>query len=420
MLLTKAVAGIALFAGLVVAHPGHSVQKEGLERREFLESIEHRSLAHCTEELKALGVEARNIARRQAIVQQARRKRSLQTRGYSTLLRDHNKSGQGYTPSTDPAKLFAGYNSCILAPESIQGPYYVGGENVRKNVVEGQRGVPLLLDYQVVDTRTCKPVENVYVEIWSCNATGVYSGVVASGNGNTGDRGNIDNTWLRGIHLTNKDGVAEFETIFPGHYTGRTAHVHILVHTDGVLLANNTLGKDSWASHIGQAYFDQALINQVERLAPYTSNRQPLTTNAQDFIFQQDTAATGVDPIMEYTLLGNRVEDGLFAWLALGINPTRAQPIVPAGWHFSEGGVANPGGIGPGPRPTRATTSTFVHPTSSSTSTAPPASTTSSPPGGGDKVPHWGQCGGRGYTGPTECEAPYKCVYGGEWWSSCQ
>lgn len=38
----------------------------------------------------------------------------------------------------------------------------------------------------------------------------------------------------------------------------------------------------------------------------------------------------------------------------------------------------------------------------------------------GALVPQWGQCGGNGYTGPTQCQPPYKCVYGGEWWSSCQ
>ncbi|KAG6001044.1 hypothetical protein E4U43_001432 [Claviceps pusilla] len=34
-------------------------------------------------------------------------------------------------------------------------------------------------------------------------------------------------------------------------------------------------------------------------------------------------------------------------------------------------------------------------------------------------VPHWGQCGGKGWTGPTRCEPPYECVYGSEWWSMC-
>ncbi|RYO83162.1 hypothetical protein DL766_001499 [Monosporascus sp. MC13-8B] len=35
------------------------------------------------------------------------------------------------------------------------------------------------------------------------------------------------------------------------------------------------------------------------------------------------------------------------------------------------------------------------------------------------KVPQYGQCGGEGYTGPTECEPPYTCQ-GTRWWKSCK
>src|SRR5262249_6544228 len=64
---------------------------------------------------------------------------------------------------------------------------------------------------------TCEPVPDVYLEMWHCNSTGVYSGVVASGNGDSSDETNIDKTFLRGIQQTDSDGVAQFETLFPGH-----------------------------------------------------------------------------------------------------------------------------------------------------------------------------------------------------------
>ncbi|KAH0491862.1 hypothetical protein TgHK011_003265 [Trichoderma gracile] len=57
--------------------------------------------------------------------------------------------------------------------------------------------------------------------------------------------------------------------------------------------------------------------------------------------------------------------------------------------------------------------------TTTTTKVPPPASSTPSNPSGGS-VPQWGQCGGDGYTGPTQCVAPYKCVASSEWWSSCQ
>ena len=47
----------------------------------------------------------------------------------------------------------------------------VTGELIRKNIVEGQPGVPLYLDVQMIDTNTCEPVPNIYLDFWHCNAT---------------------------------------------------------------------------------------------------------------------------------------------------------------------------------------------------------------------------------------------------------
>ena len=41
------------------------------------------------------------------------------------------------------------------------------------------------------------------------------------------------------------------------------------------------------------------------------------------------------------------------------------------------------------------------------------------PVSGAGSVPRWGQCGGRGYSGPTGCEASYSCVQQSEWWAHC-
>ena len=45
------------------------------------------------------------------------------------------------------------------------------GEQVRKDNTEGQAGVKLTLAIQVVDYKTCAPVPNAYVDIWSSNST---------------------------------------------------------------------------------------------------------------------------------------------------------------------------------------------------------------------------------------------------------
>lgn len=202
---------------------------------------------------------------------------------------------------------------------------------------------------------TCEPVPDVYLEIWHCNSTGVYSGVVANGNGNSDDDNNINQTFLRGIQRTDSDGVAQFQSLFPGHYTGRATHIHVLVHTNATELANHTLGNEIYASHVGQSFFDQDLITAVEQLTPYSSNTQELTTNAEDSILAEEANEDGVDPVMSYTLLGDSVSDGLMAWLAFGINTTYSGEITPASFLYESGGVENPdsgmggpGGSGPG------------------------------------------------------------------------
>jgi len=51
------------------------------------------------------------------------------------------------------------------------------------------------------------------------------------------------------------------------------------------------------------------------------------------------------------------------------------------------------------------------------TSTTTRTTTTTSAPGG--TAPHYGQCGGIGWTGPTVCASPYKCVKNGDYYSQC-
>lgn len=145
----------------------------------------------------------------------------------SVLATDHHSNLTGITVDSDPSILFSGNNSCILTPETTQGPYWVQGELVREDVTEDQEGVPLTLDIQIIDVNTCEPVPETFLEIWHCNSTGVYSGVVANGNGDMNDTTNLDNTFHRGIQQSDEDGVVSFETFFPGHYIGRAVSLDL-------------------------------------------------------------------------------------------------------------------------------------------------------------------------------------------------
>jgi hypothetical protein len=223
--------GAVLFAQQTIAHPGESAEqhaKDAAERRAYL-SANKRSLAHCADALKKRGNDVAMHQRRAAQVEKARAKRAissekpyLRARDLDSVINiDHKSNMTGITTDSDSSILFSGNNSCVLSPEVAQGPYWVQGELVRANVTDGQEGIPLTLDIQIIDVKTCEPVPEAFMEIWHCNSTGVYSGVVANGNGNQNDTTNLDNTFNRGIQKSDEDGVVTFETNFPGHYTGR-------------------------------------------------------------------------------------------------------------------------------------------------------------------------------------------------------
>ncbi|KAK6194326.1 hypothetical protein LQW54_011553 [Pestalotiopsis sp. IQ-011] len=71
------------------------------------------------------------------------------------------------------------------------------------------------------------------------------------------------------------------------------------------------------------------------------------------------------------------------------------------------------------------TGSTAAAPQTTKTSTTQSASTgtpsTGNPSTGNQQlVNQWGQCGGQGYNGPTQCRAPFTCVRASTYWSDCR
>ncbi|KAJ5093148.1 hypothetical protein N7456_009009 [Penicillium angulare] len=359
-----------VFSGLpnsVFAHPGHNVKDEAAQREAYLNSVpvQSRSLAHCTSIIKKRGIENVNAVRRKATVDLLRRKRGISTgtlqglplfikrsvdkmylkaRDFnSTLATNHHSSLTGVDVSTDPHILFGSGGTCIVQPEVTQGPYYIAGELIRENVIEDQEGVPLFMDIQLIDINTCDPMPHIYTDMWHCNATGVYSGVVANGNGNINDSSNLNTTFLRGVQESRDDGVVRFETIFPGHYTYRAVHIHVATHpvNETKILPNGTIAGiyDGRSSHVGQIFFDQDLITAVEMNPPYKFNTQVLTENSDDDIL--GTEAKTTDPFMEYLYLGDSPADGIFAWISIGVNANRDDALSPEGYWTEDGGEVN-------------------------------------------------------------------------------
>ena len=73
---------------------------------------------------------------------------------------------------------------CTLVSEQEEGPYYIDGAMLRSNIRENKPGVPLTLRIALLDARRCSPVAGASLDIWHCDAAGVYSGFTANG----GDR----------------------------------------------------------------------------------------------------------------------------------------------------------------------------------------------------------------------------------------
>jgi protocatechuate 3,4-dioxygenase beta subunit len=163
-----------------------------------------------------------------------------------------------------PAAVESGSVSCVLTPEMTEGPYFIAGEKVRRNITDGHPGTPLVLRLMVVDASTCKPVKGAAVHIWHADAAGNYSGFGA---------GSASRTFMRGIQRTDANGVAIFRTVYPGWYQGRTVHVHVKVHLRGRVV------------HTGQLFFSDALTDRVYRKAPYNKRPNRGTRNANDSIF---------------------------------------------------------------------------------------------------------------------------------------
>ena len=158
---------------------------------------------------------------------------------------------------------------CALYPRQVEGPYYLDLDLLRVNVTEDRPGSPLVLDLQVVRAGSCAPIADVAVDIWQCDAAGVYSGYA-------GQLGGLDTTgqrFLRGTQLTDAKGHVLFETIYPGWYPGRTTHIHFKVQ----------LSQSSAVT--SQIYFPEEVTTSLYAgSAPYAARGAKDTSNAADYI----------------------------------------------------------------------------------------------------------------------------------------
>ena len=170
--------------------------------------------------------------------------------------------------------------SCVVRPELTEGPYFVDEmlerSDIRSDPTDGsvREGAELRLIVNVssVGDGTCEPLEGAMVDVWHCDAAGVYSDVTDPSFDTSGQK------WLRGFQRTDANGQVQFTTIYPGWYKGRAVHIHFKIRTDPAAAR----GYD----FTSQLYFDDALTDRVLAQAPYAARGQRRQRNDDDGIYR--------------------------------------------------------------------------------------------------------------------------------------
>ncbi|MGW1269348.1 intradiol ring-cleavage dioxygenase, partial [Streptomyces sp. NPDC002491] len=278
--------------------------------------------------------------------------------GYQTAFADAESGADSSTESgTDSgtaagasASAYSTAGACMTLMTSVtEGPYYLDGALVRKDITEGKSGVPLTLRLTVVDaTDGCTPVAGAAVEIWHCDAWGYYSGYTTANPGGSapaesedGSTAN-DGAYLRGYQIANANGVVKFETIFPGWYTPRTCHIHLKVHTGGQKEDGSYEGGK--VNHTGQLFFPDDVAEEIFALEPYARHTGSYTVLADDMVYDGGGASSGL-----LTLKAVHRADpskGYKGSLVLGVDPDAE--------NTGAGGGGGTGGTPPGDAPTGA------------------------------------------------------------------
>ncbi|MER6179256.1 intradiol ring-cleavage dioxygenase [Streptomyces sp. NPDC001652] len=250
------------------------------------------------------------------------------------------------TTSTASASGTSSAEVCYkLTSETTEGPYYIDADKLRRDITEDKEGIPLVLDLKVIDSETCKPIRNAAVDIWHCDALGIYSGYesLSTGGGGTaptgapsgtptgeppsgapsgGTGGGVheeptdDERYLRGTWRTDKNGKVTFKTVFPGWYRGRTVHIHTKVHVGGEWTDAGYEGGTT--CHTGQFFFDEASVLASAEVEPYSTSTTERTTLDEDTIYDQSGTAGG---LLKLKYNKKNIAKGVVGSLTMGVDP---------------------------------------------------------------------------------------------------
>ncbi|MGW1433507.1 intradiol ring-cleavage dioxygenase [Streptomyces sp. NPDC002431] len=229
-----------------------------------------------------------------------------------------------------------------LSAEAIEGPYYIDADKIRRDVTEDREGIPMTLAIKVVDSETCRPLRNAAVDIWHCDALGVYSGYESmssggspsgpptgepptgepptgeppAGGGGMHQEPTDDERYLRGTWRTDHSGTVRFTTVFPGWYQGRAVHIHTKVHVGGVWTKEGYEGGHT--CHTGQFYFEEEAVLAASEVEPYAASTVRRTTLTEDMIYDGSGTTGG---LLTLRYRKHRIAAGVAASITVGVDP---------------------------------------------------------------------------------------------------
>ncbi|TCC16673.1 twin-arginine translocation pathway signal protein [Kribbella speibonae] len=212
--------------------------------------------------------------------------------------------GTAVATNADAAAETATTPSCVAKPEMTEGPYFVDEGLNRSDlrvdtsdgsVVTGAK-FHLVLHVLQLSGSQCKPLPGATVDIWHCDAAGVYSDIAAEGT--TGKN------YLRGYQVSNRGGIVKFTTILPGWYQGRTVHTHVKIRTTGT--------DGNAYEFTSQLFFAEDFKAAYLAKAPYAAKGTPDTTNDTDMHY--------ADIGDQMLLTPKRTRDGYEAAFAIALD----------------------------------------------------------------------------------------------------
>ncbi len=203
-----------------------------------------------------------------------------------------------------------------VTPEGEIGPYFTNDSTTgynRSSILSNldgtstQTGIPLTLKIYIYDSENgFAALAGAQVDIWHCNAQGVYS--------NESVEGTLGQTWLRGYQLTDSAGSVTFTTIIPGWYQGRTTHIHLRVRSSYSEASSTSDGINTT-----QLFFSQTVLDYIyANVSPYNTKGKDTTTNASDHVYTPETKGETL-----LTLTGDYT-DGYAATFAINLPITSA------------------------------------------------------------------------------------------------